>query len=385
MPNSGSGRWTDGCIPRTKGLSQCPARTPNPPWAAAPQPFHHGAGVPGAGFGAHTAQTALYLRRPWFNVQSARTSFAGGSVAQSKIDLRLLTYFLRTAELKNISKAAEGLNLAQPTLSKAIRLLEHQLDAQLFTRTAHGVELTPIGERLLRHARLVSAQISDAVSEVEAMRDGSIGQVRIGAGPSWVRRKLPEAVAEVLAARPGIQVSISSGFDERLLQGLEDGALDFVVAEKPLSGGGLNYDYDPLTEDALIVMGRKSHPLAGRRDIAPAEALAADWALPPQHTLARRKLEGRVISLGETPPLPVVDSNSQSFLLAFAHHHDVLVYTTRTVQRIPEGRGLVEIEVPELASTREAGLIFRRPKLLTPAAALVAEILKKVCAADPIN
>ena len=303
----------------------------------------------------------------------------------SKIDLRLLNYFLRTAELKNISKAAEALNVAQPTLSKAIQQLEHQLQAAVFLRTPHGVEVTPIGARLLRHARLVSAQVSDAVEEVEAMRDGSAGQVRVGAGPSWVRRKLPEAVAAVLSERPRLQVSVSSGFDERLLQGLEDGALDFVVAEKPLSGGEQDYDYEPLTDDALIVMGRPEHPLARRRSLAPKEVLAADWALPPLHTLARRKLDGRIISLGEAPPAPLITSNSQTFLLAFAHFHDVLLYTTRSVMRIPEGLDLVEIDVPELASSRAAGLIFRRPKLLAPAAAFVAEKLKIVCASEPIN
>ncbi|SNT30669.1 LysR family transcriptional regulator [Tropicimonas sediminicola] len=306
-------------------------------------------------------------------------------VPNSTIDLRLLNYFLRTAELRNISKAAEALNVAQPTLSKAIQQLEHQLQARVFLRTAHGVEVTPIGERLLRHAKLVSAQVSDAVEEVEAMRDGSAGQVRVGAGPSWVRRKLPEAVAVALAERPGLQVSVSGGFDERLLQGLEDGALDFVVAEKPLSGGGQIYDYDPLTDDALIVIGRPQHPLAGRKGIPPEEALAADWALPPQHTLARRKLDGRVISLGEAPPTPLITSNSQTFLLTFAHFHDVLLYTTRSVLQIPEACELVEVDVPELASSRAAGLIYRRPKLLTPAAAFVAETLKAVCAAEPVN
>ncbi|MDW4497205.1 LysR family transcriptional regulator [Sulfitobacter sp. D35] len=306
-------------------------------------------------------------------------------MAGSKIDLRLLGYFLRTAEMGNITKAAEALNLAQPTLSKAIRQLEYQLKAPVFQRTAHGVALTPIGERLLRHARLVSAQLSDAEEEVRAMRDGSAGKVRIGAGPSWVRRKLPEAMAAALTERPGLQVTVSSGFDEGLLQALADGALDFVVAEKPLSGGDQIFEYEPLTDDALIVVGRPEHPLAAQRGIAPRAALTADWALPPEHTLARRKLDGRVISLGETPPAPVVASNSQSFLLAFAYFHDVLLYTTRSALRIPEGRGLVEIDVPELATSRPAGLIFRRPRLLTPASAYVADCLKAVCALEPVN
>ena len=306
-------------------------------------------------------------------------------MADNKIDLRLLTYFLRTAELGNITKAANALHVAQPTLSKAIQLLEHQLRAQLFTRTAHGVAVTPIGERLLRHARLVSAQVNDAVEEIEAMRDGTIGQVRIGAGPSWVRRKLPEAVAEVLLERPGIQIFINSGFDESLLAGLEDGALDFVVAEKPLSGGEQRYDFEFLTDDDLIVTGRPEHPLAKRANISPREALASDWALPPVHTLARRKLDGRVISLGERPPEPVIVSTSQTFLLNFALKHDVLLYTTRSVRRIPEGKDLVELNVPELVSSRAAGLIYRKPKLLTPAAQFFAAKIKDLCQRDPVN
>lgn len=296
-----------------------------------------------------------------------------------------MSYFLRTAELGNITRAAEALGLAQPTLSKAIQQLEHQLRAQLFTRSAHGVEVTPIGKRLLSHARLVTAQVADAVEEVEAMRDGSAGQVRIGAGPSWVRRHLPDAVARALTERPGLKISISGGFDERLLQGLEDGALDFVVAEKPLSGGGRRYDFDFLTDDALIVVGRPQHPLAGRRHVSPDLALEQNWALPPPHTLARRKLDGIVISLGETPPDPVIVSISQTFLLSFALKFDVLLYTTRSVLSIPEGRGLVEIDVPDLATSRAAGLIFRRPRLLTPAALFMAETLKRVCAGDPVN
>ncbi len=301
------------------------------------------------------------------------------------IDLRLLTYFLRTAELRNITKAAASLNVAQPTLSKAIQQLEHQLKAPLFLRNAHGVEVTPIGARLLRHARLVAAQVADAVEEVEAMRDGSAGNVRIGAGPSWVRRKLPEAVANALVERPGLQISISGGFDEQLLQRLEGGELDFIVAEKPLSGGGATHSFEFLTRDALVVTGRAAHPLAGREKISTQRALAAEWALPPPHTLVCRKLNAKIISLGETPPDPVIVSDSQSFLLSLAHMHDVLLYTTRSFMQVPEGEGLVEINVPDLVTSRVAGLIYRNPNLLTPAAHFVTGKLKAIHKDDPIN
>ncbi len=199
-----------------------------------------------------------------------------------KIDLRLLSYFQATVEAGNITAAAEVLHVAQPTLSKALKLLESQLQVILLVRSAHGVTPTLFGERLMRHARLVTAQVGDALTEVESLRIGSAGKVTVGAGPSWVRRMLPEAVARLLEDRPAISVSVITGFDNRLLEGLEDGQLDFVVAERPLTGEDVDYTYRELTRDDLVVCARREHPLADGRRPTLDEALAARWALRPR-------------------------------------------------------------------------------------------------------
>lgn len=293
------------------------------------------------------------------------------------LDSRLLQYFHKTAELGNITLAAEALNLAQPTLSKAIKQLEYQLQVQLFTRSASGVRLTTEGARLLQHARLVSAQLADAVEDIEALRLGAAGTVCIGAGPSWVRRVLPEVIAQVLTDRPGLQVTVSSGFDDRMMEGLDTGALDFVVAEKPYAEAGTAYEFVELSEDELVVCARASHPLAGRPRVPAATALAMDWVLPQQDALSRSKLDARVAEIGLTRPAPILVSSSLTFTLQFIRAHDALIYTTRSILRTAESGGLTEIDVPELVSKRAAGLIFREASLLSPAALAVADALKE--------
>lgn len=304
---------------------------------------------------------------------------------QNSPDLRLLAYFRAAVEAENITKAAERLNVAQPTLSKALKLLETQLGVELLERHAHGVTPTAIGRRLMVHAQLISVQLDEALAEVESLRVGASGRVRVGAGPSWVRRLLPEAVAALLAETPEVDVSVTTGFDMRLLAGLSDGALDFVVAEKPLVGEDQDYSYRPLTRDDLIVCARSEHPLAGRRHIPVEEALALRWALPGDLSLARRKLAGRMALLGVAQPTKVVTSTSITFLFGFALKTDALVYTTRSMLRTPEAAGLVEIDLPEFVNEREAGLVTRAGAVLSPTAAALAERLVHICSEDPVN
>ncbi|MES0884522.1 LysR family transcriptional regulator [Roseibium sp. SCP14] len=303
---------------------------------------------------------------------------------KKRIDLRLLTYFHTVAVSGNITRAADELNIAQPTLSKALKLLEHQIGTEVLTRHVHGVTLTPIGERLQQHATIVLAQVGKALDEVEQLRTGGSGEVRVGAGPSWVRRFLPEIVAELLEERRNINVEIVGGFEDILTERLEAGELDFIVAELPLAGVE-GKGVDKLTSDNLVVVSRPEHPLVGKSNIPAAEALSCNWALPPANNLARRKLDGGATTLGLSPPRPAVVSSSQAFLMSVAHLSDLLLYTTRTQLKSPEAKGLVELDVPQLITSREAGIIYREPRLLSPAAALLAERLREACRQDPFN
>lgn len=298
---------------------------------------------------------------------------------QHSIDLRLLQYFLVTAEEGGITRAAARLNIAQPTLSKAIQLLEYQLGVTLLERGPQGVVATAIGERLLDHARTIMAQVQDAAGDIESMRTGEVGTVRIGAGPSWVRRLLPETVAQALAERPGLRLTVSGGYDETLLDRLAEGELDMVVAELPLELDGPAFEVEVLTEDDLVVCARAGHPLAGRRHLTLREVLGETFVLPTPLTLARRKFDATMLALGLPSPRAVVDSNSMTFILTLVSCSDALTYTTMSSLKSAEAAAVVALDVPELRNVRTAGLIFRRPRLLSPAGEYVVGLLRTIC------
>ena len=301
------------------------------------------------------------------------------------VDLRQLEYFLRVAQRRNISIAAAELNITQPSLTKSIKLLEKNLGVRLFDRLARGVELTDYGHTLLRHAEAVHVQIGDASQEIAALRSGTFGAVAIGAGPAWLRRHLPLAIAQTVARYPGMRVRVAGGFDEELFRSLRRGEYDFVVAELPRPEDRRGLDVRALASDSLGICCRAGHPLAGKRRVAPGSLLAYPWVRLPRTTRSQQRLEALFGACDLEPPQNVVETTSHAFLLNMLRHSDALTFTTARTVETEEGAGLVMLNVPRLTTRREAGIVRRRGGWLSPVAQHVIDRLEAICAADPQN
>jgi DNA-binding transcriptional LysR family regulator len=301
------------------------------------------------------------------------------------MDLRQLDYFRRVAQRRNISLAAAELNITQPSLTKSIKLLEKELGVRLFDRLARGVELTDYGQAFLRHAEAIRVQIGDASSEIAALRSGNHGTVSVGAGPAWLRRHLPLAVAETVSRHPRVRIRVGGGFDEELFRALRRGDYDFVVAELPQAEDRRGLEVRPLAADDLGVCCRAGHPLARRRRIAPHDLLHYPWVLLPRTTRAQRRLTALFSAQDLTPPQNVVETSSHAFLLNMLRGSDALSFTASRTVDIEEGAGLVMLNVPQLRIRREAGIVLRRGGFLSPAAQHLIERLAVICRADPRN
>ncbi|MGQ7844371.1 LysR family transcriptional regulator [Granulosicoccus sp. 3-233] len=301
------------------------------------------------------------------------------------VDFRQLVYLLRTAEHGSITRAAEALNIAQPTLTKAIGLLEHRLGVPLFERLPRGVQPTVFGERLLEHARLVEVQLEDAVRDLDTLREGGVGKVRIGAGPSWLRQHLPETIAQVTAERPGIEVHVTGGFDQSLLQGLASGDLDFVVAETALAENREAFAVEVLTEDDLVVWCRARHPLLKAARVSLQDLIEQSWALPPERTFARQKFDARLMAAGLPQPDRVTESDSLAFILAMVAASDCLTYTGSAARWVPNFASLVALDVPDIKVSRSAGIITRSRSLPSSATEFVMHRLRDYCRQHPVN
>ena len=114
------------------------------------------------------------------------------------LDHRLIRQFIAAVEHGNITSASLALNISQPALTKSIRKLENSLGVKLLERHSRGVVPTSYGEILLRRGKLVEIEFEYASTEIEALRGGNQGAIRIGASPVFATLFIPKVSAQII-------------------------------------------------------------------------------------------------------------------------------------------------------------------------------------------
>ena len=121
------------------------------------------------------------------------------------VDLRL---FLHVAEARSITHGAERANLALASASARIRNMEQALGVDLLVRDRRGVSLSPAGQCLVEHARLIGQQVEHLRGELGTFARGVAGSVRLLSNTAAFSEHLPRLIASFLAANPSISVDL---------------------------------------------------------------------------------------------------------------------------------------------------------------------------------
>ncbi len=187
------------------------------------------------------------------------------------MELKQLKYFLCVAELGSFSKAAVQLSVAQPILSRQIRSLEHDLNAELFYRNGRGIVLSEAGKLLETYAKEIVQTAGKASFEIMAMKSSPRGRITIAMPPSigWVL-----TVPLVMRCRgefPMIALHVVEGFSGHVTEWLSTGRIDIgVVYNAPRLPSLLT---EPLLEERLVLLGPAER--SGRCRQRPGPGLAA--------------------------------------------------------------------------------------------------------------
>ena len=178
--------------------------------------------------------------------------------AQVSMELKQLTYFLCVAESGSFSKAAVLLSVAQPVLSRQMKLLETELGVELFYRNGRGTVLSEAGKLLDTHARSVMDSLHRARAEIAATRSAPQGRVVIAMPPSigWVLTAA--LVRRCRAEFPDINLHVVEGFSGHVTEWLSTGRIDIGVVYNAPRRPTLTTE--PLFADELVMLGPAHDP-----------------------------------------------------------------------------------------------------------------------------
>lgn len=181
------------------------------------------------------------------------------------MNLRALHYFVKLADLRHFSKAAEACFVSQPTLSTQIRKLEEELGVQLVERSPKNIMLTPAGEEVAKRARLVLNDIEQIRAVARRNANPAEGVFRLGLFPTLAPYFLPHVVPSIRKLYPNLRLQLAEEKTEGILRMLRQGELDAALLALPVADDGLEMEI--LFEEPFVLALPANHSLAGRSDI----------------------------------------------------------------------------------------------------------------------
>jgi LysR family transcriptional regulator, nitrogen assimilation regulatory protein len=216
------------------------------------------------------------------------------------VDLKQIEYFVRVAELGSFTRAASALSIAQPALSRQIRLLEVELRQNLLVRNGRGATPTEAGKLLLEHGRGILHQVERAREELGRVRGALAGRVAIGMPPSIAKVLTVPLSRDFRARLPHAALSISEGLSFSMQESLINGRLDIALLYGAVAAQGL--EITPLLEEDLFLVQR----LASRKTnqgVSLKEVAALPLIIPTRPNAIRMLVEAEMANINCHPTI----------------------------------------------------------------------------------
>ena len=186
------------------------------------------------------------------------------------IESRHVRYFIAVAEELHFRRAAERLNLAQPSLSRAVQQLEDAVGVRLLARTNRRVELTAAGQVFLDGCRRSLGSLETAAHMARRADAGEVGHLTFGYTDFAISGVLPEILEKFRRQFPDASIDLLHLFTNQQIEALDHGTIDFGFMTGPVLATGLSHM--TVQEDRFVVILPETHPLA-RLDVVPLSAL----------------------------------------------------------------------------------------------------------------
>lgn len=200
------------------------------------------------------------------------------------MEIRVLQYFLAVAQEENITKAAESLHMAQPSLSTQMKELELKLGKKLFIRGKRKITLTEEGMLLRQRAQEIIQLVEKTEKEISLGNDIINGEIAIGSGETIAMSFVLDIIKKLSDEQPNIKYHLFSGDAQDIGDRLDNGLLDFGLLIEPIDLDKYNRIQLPIHELWGLLV-RKDAPLASKKYIEPKDMKTLKIIIPKRKGL----------------------------------------------------------------------------------------------------
>lgn len=288
---------------------------------------------------------------------------------------RQLRLFMAIVDEGSLNRAAQVVNMTQPTLSRLMADMERKLGQRLFERHAKGMSPTAAGELLIPYARLILHEMEAADEALRALGGLQRGTVRVGAVATVARSVLPTALAQLLSQSPGLRVTLLEGPDDQIVAALLQRKIDLMITTSLPPTEGVGVIRQCPYEDAYAVFCAANHPLADRA-VNLDEVLEQHWTMPAAGAAPRELFDRILAAEGRRAPTVAIETTSIDAMIKCVAKTQLLGWLPRPLLTSAVADGVIRLlDVPAL-DLRRSFFIYRRDRGLLPAPA--RELLKLI-------
>ncbi|MFI6904805.1 LysR family transcriptional regulator [Nonomuraea sp. NPDC050394] len=278
------------------------------------------------------------------------------------MDLLPLRYFQAVARHEHISRAAEELRVAQPSLSRTIARLEADLGVPLFDRQGRRVRLNRFGAAFLRRVDRALGELEDGRRELADAAGLTRGSVSVA---SETLIMLVEPVKSFIAAHPGVGVRLLQSDTDTMAQRLREGEVDLCLTSQPLEGAGFGERVFPAEQVLLAVS--PSHRLAGRTHATMADLRGERVATTPPGHWQRTMIE-RLFAAAGMEPVYACEANEAYAVVELVSAGLAIGFVPAWSAANPAGPPIVLLRLDAPGCERVQRLIWRERAYLSAAA-----------------
>lgn len=270
-----------------------------------------------------------------------------------------LEALIATRESENFTLAARRMGLAQPTVHRAVTMLEQEAARPLFERTSYGVVATRPAQALAQAARLAFAELDQAQADLAELQGHEVGRIVVGAMPLSRSYILPRAIARFRKRRPTLPIRALDGPYLDMMAGLRRGEVDFLVGalRDPAPIGDV--EQEPLFDDTLVMVARNGHPLMSSRRLTITQLADYPFVVATEATPTRVAFD-RLFREAGVAPASLVETGSMILMRELLRRSDHIgCISLLQVQAEVQSGAIGALPISLRQTTRAIGLTRR--------------------------